>query len=272
MYKNNNTNYSKKHRDYYTNSMIIDNFENTQDNEYAEYFDCTSTCPAGIPSENLNSPEETDLISDNNNINNTTAENKSSYLRFYNLTSAINNVNVFINGREIISNLAYMESSDYIELSPGIYDIEFYSSSNPNDIIYDYKFRGLPEMKSTLAISEYNNIYSVSDISGNPPTCLFDSAFIRFLQTASNAPAMDIYIDDIQVIAGIRFGEASAYIGIPQGVHNIIATASGTGIVYINENLKFLPSSINDMYISSTGNNEFQLSRISDDELCIDIY
>ena len=304
---NNRLNFKYPRRNYYTNSGFPSLLKASENNISNQNFSIDFTTPAGIPPRNQNetavtfiepsdsgttiksdvvyentpqipSPSQnsnypninypnTDTLNNNRSSNNS-SEYLNSYVRFYNLISNNGEVNIFINGDEVVSNLDSMNVSNYVGVAPGIYQIDFYSADNPNNIIYEYRNRSLPGMKTTLAITSSGSMYSVTDVSGSSPECLYNTAYLRFIQTAANAPAMDIFVDGIQVIAGITYGEVSGFIGIPQGVHNIRGVASGTGINYINENLKFTSSSVSNMFISSGESDNFILSVLGSENVC----
>ncbi len=190
----------------------------------------------------------------------------SSYVRFYNLVPNGSNVSILINQTETENTIAPKTGTGYISLHPGIYVIDFCSDGK---ILYEYKFKALPGMFSTLALSESGSVYTVTDLSGPLPSCFHNTAYIRFAQLAMNAPAMDIYIDGIEVIAGILFGEVSAFIGVPSGVHNIKATASGTGMILVDKSENFPALSINDLLIYSENTRRYSFITIADENSCI---
>ena len=212
----------------------------------------------------INAPKAPSNISNEVSVPDENSVLPASYVRFYNMVPNGNEISIFINDEKVFGNIMAGKGTDYYKLHPGIYSIKFATSDN--DPFYEYKFKALSGMNSTLALSGSENVYTVSDISGAAPTCFFNTAYVRFVQLSMTAPAMDIFIDGIPVISGILFGEVSAFIGVPNGVHNIKAVASGTGIVYINEKFKFPSDSVNDMLIS--GSENYTMSIITEINSC----
>ncbi|GFI61477.1 hypothetical protein IMSAG049_00636 [Clostridiales bacterium] len=209
-----------------------------------------------------NNPDE--LIPNQDN----TSQLPNAYVRLYNFIPNGTMVNAYINGYTAKENMAPGTGTNFIKLPPGVYEIEFRASDDLNRLLSNFKLKALPGMSSTLAVTGSGNVYSVLDISGSMPRCFFNTAYLRFVQLAMNAPAMDIYVDGISVIAGIRFGEVSAFIGVPNGVHRIKVTAAGTGIVYIDETDDFPSGSISEIFISSNDGENYSLYIISDKNAC----
>ncbi len=191
-----------------------------------------------------------------------------SYVRFYNLIPNSTGVNIYVNGREAVSSLGYEGVSGYMSVAPGIYTVEFYSTGEEPELLYEYRLRSFAGMGSTVAISANNGVYSVTDVSGSAPKCFYNTAYIRFAQLVNGAPAMDIYVDGIAVIAGLRPQEVSAYIGVPNGVHTIKAAASGTGLILIDETNNFPASSVTSLYIITDAEGNYGLSAITDQNSC----
>ena len=286
-------------RNYYTNSKTFPenlSLSETETGNSDVVIKIDEVTPAGIPPTEYNEsavsfiePDESGgerrsgVIYENNppetpnNVSETTVKTETtsqpaspySYVRFFNLIPDSGNVNIFINSDKIAENVEAGKGTEYVSLPPGIYDIEFFSADGSDRLLYNYRFKALPEMSSTLALSGSGSIYSVSDISGSAPKCFFNTAYLRFAQLSMNAPAMDVFIDGIAVIAGITFGEVSAFIGVPSGVHNVKITASGTGIILINESENFPAGSVNNMLITSKNGDNYTLTIISDGNACL---
>jgi hypothetical protein len=53
---------------------------------------------------------------------------------------------------------------------------------------------------------------------------------IRVLHTSPNAPAVDIFVDDMPAITGLSFGQLSDYAELPSGAHNVKVFPAGIGL------------------------------------------
>jgi hypothetical protein len=52
---------------------------------------------------------------------------------------------------------------------------------------------------------------------------------VRVLHTSPDAPAVDIFVDDMPAIAGLSFGQLSSYAELPSGAHNVKVFPAGMG-------------------------------------------
>ena len=57
-----------------------------------------------------------------------------------------------------------------------------------------------------------------------------DHAMVRVLHASPDAPAVDVYLDDVQVdaLTNVPFGTISGYLDVPAGDHNVKVYATGT--------------------------------------------
>jgi uncharacterized protein DUF4397 len=57
-----------------------------------------------------------------------------------------------------------------------------------------------------------------------------EHAMVRVLHASPDAPAVDVYLDDVKVgaLTNVPFGTISAYLDVPAGDHNVKVYASGT--------------------------------------------
>jgi hypothetical protein len=247
------------------------------------YIHVDEITPAGIPSVNANesavtfiNPEniKSEVIYENNapktpkKISNA-ADSKStdalsSYIRFYNFTPK--DLNIYTDDKKGSFPVKSNDKTDYYRLNPEVYSFKI--AEEDNEPLYEYKFNAYPRINSTIIITKNNSSYNITDISGVPPKCFFNTAYIRFVQLSETAPAMDIFIDGIPVILGITFGEVSAFIGVPNGIHNINAVVSGTGIISIDEEFNFPENSVNSFLIALNDSGNYTANIITDTDSC----
>ncbi len=62
------------------------------------------------------------------------------------------------------------------------------------------------------------------------PVSAADTAQVRVLHASPDAPAVDVYLDDVKVdaLTNVPFGVISGYLAIPAGDHNVKVYATGT--------------------------------------------
>lgn len=190
-----------------------------------------------------------------------------SYVRFYSLLPDGDEINVVSENTTMCEHLKCNSHTEYLNLTPGTYDMHFYNQDNT--LLYDHKFKAYNCAITTLIITKTNNEYNVIPLKGTTTDCFYNTSYVRFIYTVPHSPAMDIYIDGIPVILGIMFNEISVFIGIPDGIHNITVTAAATSIIYVDKSFNFTSESVNDVFIVSDATGLYDLSILTDEGTCI---
>lgn len=91
--------------------------------------------------------------------------NTVAHVRFYNAAASREPMDVYLNGRLVVSNLDYMNYTNYLHIVPGYYRLTVYSRTNPNSAVVDtgVQFRG--GVSYTMTILGTTNNYSVQLIT-----------------------------------------------------------------------------------------------------------
>lgn len=91
--------------------------------------------------------------------------NTIAHVRFYNAAASKEPMDVYLNGRLVVSNLDYMNYTNYLHIVPGYYRLTVYSRTNPNSAVVDtgIQFRG--GVSYTMTILGTTNNYSVQLIT-----------------------------------------------------------------------------------------------------------
>lgn len=82
------------------------------------------------------------------------------------------------------------------------------------------------EMKKMLAIV----LMTVLAVGLMAPSILAkeNQAMVRVLHASPDAPAVDVYVDDQEAVKGAKFKDATGYLTLPAGKHDIAIYAAGT--------------------------------------------
>ena len=81
---------------------------------------------------------------------------------------------------------------------------------------------------ATLAVA------SAAFLAMSGPALAADEAHVRVLHASPDAPAVDIYVDGAKVggpLAGLEFGDISAYVSLPAGTHDLKVCAAADATV-----------------------------------------
>ncbi|MEZ4494236.1 MAG: DUF4397 domain-containing protein [Dehalococcoidia bacterium] len=146
-------------------------------------------------------------------------------------------VDVYINGAEAISDLAYPNVTDYVPLSAGSYEVAVYAAAANGT--------GTPVIAATLdltASTDYT-VAAVGQLAAIEPLVLVDNnalpalgqAHLRFVHTSPNAPAVDIAAAGAGVVVpNAAFKDASGYLPLSAGSYDLSVLAAGTSTVALD--------------------------------------
>ena len=191
-----------------------------------------------------------------------------SLVRFYSLLPPGEDLNIILRGITVLPNVESNSPTQFIQLEPDMYELSYYVVNNSNSL-NEYQFKAFPGAVKTLVVVKTEDGYNIIELSETANDCYENASYVRFIQSSSNAPAMDIYIDDTPVILGILPEEISEFIGLTSGKHTIKITAAATSIIYIEESFNFPQRSANNLFIVSDNNNGYSLYLLTNKDACL---
>ncbi len=146
---------------------------------------------------------------------------KFSYIRFLNANAFIGPVDVYINGRLLLSDHDYQEFSEYMKVLPGSYRIEVFKVGTTENPLNVSQFNIIDGRIYTAALVGTDEDVSWQLIVDNRRALNPNIAYIRFIQLSPNAPLMDVYVDERLVISDLDYKEVSRYLFLIPGEHSI---------------------------------------------------
>lgn len=88
-----------------------------------------------------------------------------AHLRFYNASAIQEPLDIYLNGRLVVSDLDYMNYTRFLHIIPGIYRLTIYRRTNPGTPIIDTNIRLNSGTSYTLAILGTMDNYSIQMIT-----------------------------------------------------------------------------------------------------------
>jgi hypothetical protein len=143
-------------------------------------------------------------------------------------------VDVFVDGSEAISDLAFDDITDYVALPAGDHNIQVFPASA------DGSGDPVIEADVTLTADTDYTIAAVGLVADIEPLVLVDDnaapaageAKLRFVHASPDAPAVDIYAEGAGVVVpNAAFKDASGYLGLAATTYNLEVRAAGTETV-----------------------------------------
>jgi hypothetical protein len=146
-------------------------------------------------------------------------------------------VDVFLDGSEAISDLAFDDITDYVAVPAGDHTVEVFPAAADGT--------GDPVISAdvTLAADTDYTVAAVGLVADIEPLVLVDDntapaageAKLRFVHASPDAPAVDIYAEGAGVVVpAAAFKDASGYLGLAAGTYNLEVRAAGTETVALD--------------------------------------
>lgn len=180
---------------------------------------------------------------------------KIGYIRYFHAAPFIGLVDIYVNGQLAVSNLNYLDFTDYFRAIPGQYKITIYPSGNLTRPVLSTNITIERNMIYTAAmIGERNNI-DLKLISDRPRNPVHTLTYTRFIHFIPNAPNVDIYIDERLVLSDLAYTEVSNYLSLNPGLHSLQLKIAGTDtIIFDQSQLNFQNEQFYSVYIVANKN------------------
>jgi len=159
------------------------------------------------------------------------------------------NVDVLLDDAEVLSDVPYLASSDYLAASAGDHNLKVNAAGTATTAI---------EADVTLADGTDYTVIASGLVAEITPIVLEDdnstpaagNARVRAIHGAPSAPAVDIYVTApgadlgaaVPVLTGVAFGDVADYLEVPAGDYQVRVTPAGTKTVAIDSGALTLES------------------------------
>ena len=144
-----------------------------------------------------------------------------SYLRFFHAYPYTGAVDIYVNGRKVVSSLTYRNFTEYMKAFPGYYRVAVFKAGTVTNPLFVNYMNLIGYRIYTAAITGPSGSPTLEMINDNRRFLRKDTAYVRFVQLSANAPRLDVYLDDSLVISDLNYKEVSRYMALRPGSHNI---------------------------------------------------
>lgn len=161
-------------------------------------------------------------------------ETEEAYIRVLHASPDAPPVDIYIDGKKAIDNLAYGMMAGYVSIEAGERKIEvFPAGSTKNPVI---------SAKVPLDADTFTTIAAVGKLANIEPLVLMDydtmvpknSSLIRFVHMSPNAPAVDITLPDgKKLFSNVGFKQVTDYISVNPGNYTLQVRLPGTNTVVL---------------------------------------
>ena len=200
-----------------------------------EYIAIASESSGGL------SPIGLTILTDSDSTPFVNVDDARARLRVVHASADAPEVDISVDGAEVLSDVPFGVGSDYLEVLGSTYNIDVAAAANSASVINaDLKFD--PQMDYTIAaVNSLNNIEPIVLIDDNTPPAA-GNVKVRLIHAAPSAGLVDIYItapgDDISsispTISNFDFKDNSGYLEVPAGNYQVQITLATTKNVAID--------------------------------------
>ncbi len=201
-------------------------------------------------------------------------EDRRPQLRVVHASPDAPNVDVYLDGELLLSNVPYQTVSSYFRLEVGERNLQLNISDTDTTVLdLTSSFEENREYSAIASnlVSELTPILTNDDLS-NPGA---GESLLRIGHLAPGAPDVDVYVSNLDadletlepVLSNVAFSELSDYLQLPAGTYQLRFTVAGTTFVAIDSGeLTFQTSSIYTAYaLDAPGGGEpFSLEMVRD--------
>lgn len=145
----------------------------------------------------------------------------NSNIRVLHAVAKAPNIDLYVNGSLIISNLAFGKISNYTVLTPGEYKFQIYRSGTYDKPLLSQNIDLVPNANYTISIVNLsNNLYFFKLKDDNVPLTRTQT-FLRFINLSPNAPLLSLGLPNGTVLFnGAEYLETTGYYQLSSGIYN----------------------------------------------------
>jgi Domain of unknown function (DUF4397) len=153
------------------------------------------------------------------------ADAGSAHLRLAYLSSDSPNVDFYVDGAKVWSNVAYRTISNYTDVSAASHSYQVRKAGAASDaapLVQVQQVLNADGYYSVVAAGKVAELKAAVISDATPPNPPPDYCQARFLEASPDVPAVDVVVTQPNIIyPNISFMNASDYIRMPAGIYNI---------------------------------------------------
>jgi hypothetical protein len=170
-------------------------------------------------------------------------DHEDAELRVAHLSPDAPNVDVYVDGNEVLSDVPFGAVSDYITgLNPGTYVVKVTAAGKPDVVAFsgDLTLEGKPY--TVAAIGELTPDCPTEEEEAFEPLVLVDNmervpddmARVRIVHASPDAPDVDVTVPSagVKLADDLSYGNASSYVDVPAGDYTVEVQTADDGDMY----------------------------------------
>lgn len=152
----------------------------------------------------------------------------------------VEDIDVYINDDVLAKNLAYKQMSKYLPIGPGKNTIQVFPAGDKTCPIINTEVDLPPSEVITLAATGAAPDFKVLPILQFDITVDPEQVKIRFAQLSSDAPRLDLFVDENKLFTDIEYEQVSDYTIISPETYNVqLRPSTDNDLILAEGNLEF---------------------------------
>lgn len=147
----------------------------------------------------------------------------SSYIRILNAIPNSNEVDIYVNGNRVFSDIGYKEFSAYTPTVPGNYEIEVYKSGDTNELLHTHSLTIAGGNAGTLVMTGLLPKIMMLAVFEDPNEKVEPgNSKFRVAHLSPTTSPVDITVNTVKMIEEIPFGKRTNYAEVPNGTYDFL--------------------------------------------------
>lgn len=186
-------------------------------------------------------------------------------LRFIHAVPGGPAVDIYASGSLLASNVAFSDISSYMELSPGIYNIQIYKAGTYDAPLLSKDYEVIPNTFFTISVIVLEGSITLFSLKDASSVSTVETAFLRFINLSPTAPLLTLSLSNGDILFNsVEYVETTGYYPLSSGIYNLLVSAAGASAInkFIKDiNLK--PGEFDTIYIIGQADGQPKLGYLS---------
>lgn len=154
-------------------------------------------------------------------------------VRVMHLSPDAPNVDVYVDGNQVLSDVPFKAISDYLRIPGGTHNLEITATGSSSAVASLSADLASGQAYSVAAVGLLSNIalQATADDLSLPDA---GNAHLRAYHASPDAPNVDVLVDGSVVLADVPFKAVSDYLPLPAGQHDVKINVTGTSTTVLN--------------------------------------
>jgi hypothetical protein len=134
------------------------------------------------------------------------------------------NVDVYVDGSKVLSDVPFGAISDYLSLEPGTYTVKITAAGKPETVAFEGDVTVEDADYTVAATGELSEeTFEPLVLQDAPSAPSKGKAQVRLVHASPDAPAVDVTVKgaDLTLFDGVEFGEHTDYVEVPAGDYTL---------------------------------------------------